>query len=188
MATTPHSTVADPDIHEPKGVSTAGANTTYVADGAGSGAWTASAQYSAQGYMHTSTNTVIGAGSGDSGNPIKITGTPNWVSSHADGFTIATNGRFTYTGAKTTEFLVEVQCEGTVAASTQTMRFYVAKNGTIVTASRARQVFASTAEGHINCFAIVSLATNDYIEVFIENETATQDWVSSGLNMAIVSS
>lgn len=37
--TVEHVTISDPQIHEPKGVSTAGINTTYVADGAGSGAW-----------------------------------------------------------------------------------------------------------------------------------------------------
>lgn len=34
-----HVDIADPDIHEPKGVSAASAETVYVADGAGTGAW-----------------------------------------------------------------------------------------------------------------------------------------------------
>ena len=34
-----HVTITDPNIHEPKGASTATANTVYIADGAGSGAW-----------------------------------------------------------------------------------------------------------------------------------------------------
>lgn len=40
MATT-HSTITDPNIHEPKGVASADANTVYRADGAGSGSWEA---------------------------------------------------------------------------------------------------------------------------------------------------
>ena len=40
MATT-HSTITDPNIHEPKGVASADANTVYRADGAGSGNWEA---------------------------------------------------------------------------------------------------------------------------------------------------
>lgn len=36
-----HVDAADPNIHEPKGCAAAAANTTYVADGAGSGAWSA---------------------------------------------------------------------------------------------------------------------------------------------------
>ena len=34
-----HSTITDPQIHEPKGVAAADAKTVYVADGAGSGSW-----------------------------------------------------------------------------------------------------------------------------------------------------
>lgn len=39
MSTIQHRLVTDPNIHEPKGVSTAAANTVYLADGAGSGDW-----------------------------------------------------------------------------------------------------------------------------------------------------
>ena len=34
-----HNTITDPDLHEPKGVSTALAGEVYIADGAGSGTW-----------------------------------------------------------------------------------------------------------------------------------------------------
>lgn len=34
-----HSTIADPNIHEPKGVASAVANSHYVANGSGSGSW-----------------------------------------------------------------------------------------------------------------------------------------------------
>lgn len=34
-----HAVITDPDIHEPKGISTAAAHTHYKADGLGSGAW-----------------------------------------------------------------------------------------------------------------------------------------------------
>jgi len=36
-----HVSLNDPNIHEPKGISTANANTVYVADGSGSGDWLA---------------------------------------------------------------------------------------------------------------------------------------------------
>jgi len=41
MATVEHNTLSDPLIHEPKGASTATAGQVYVADGLGSGAWSA---------------------------------------------------------------------------------------------------------------------------------------------------
>lgn len=39
MADVQHSTITDPNVHEPKGASTASTNTVYVADGSGSGTW-----------------------------------------------------------------------------------------------------------------------------------------------------
>lgn len=36
---TEHSTITDPEIHEPKGAAAASVGEVYVADGAGSGAW-----------------------------------------------------------------------------------------------------------------------------------------------------
>lgn len=39
MADVQHSAITDPQIHEPKGVAAASANTVYQANGAGSGAW-----------------------------------------------------------------------------------------------------------------------------------------------------
>jgi hypothetical protein len=39
MADVQHKDIIDPNIHEPKGVNFAAANTAYIADGAGSGSW-----------------------------------------------------------------------------------------------------------------------------------------------------
>ena len=39
---TEHNTITDPEIHEPKGVAAAASGEVYVANGAGSGSWTAS--------------------------------------------------------------------------------------------------------------------------------------------------
>jgi hypothetical protein len=41
-----HSVIDDPDIHEPKGVSTAGDGDVYVADGLGTGVWRALSEFS----------------------------------------------------------------------------------------------------------------------------------------------
>ena len=46
MAAIQHKDIAEADLHEPKGVSTAALGEIYVADGAGSGAWSPIASYS----------------------------------------------------------------------------------------------------------------------------------------------
>lgn len=40
MANQTHSTITDPDLHEPKGISTAAVGRAYQSDGTGSGVWT----------------------------------------------------------------------------------------------------------------------------------------------------
>lgn len=48
MTTVAHKDLTGADLHEPKGVSTAGTGTVYVANGSGSGAWTSTASLSAR--------------------------------------------------------------------------------------------------------------------------------------------
>lgn len=43
MADLEHKNIADPNIHEPKGIASAAAGQTYVADGVGGGAWSGAA-------------------------------------------------------------------------------------------------------------------------------------------------
>lgn len=40
MANVQHSSLTDPNLHEPKGISTASANQVYISNGSGSGTWT----------------------------------------------------------------------------------------------------------------------------------------------------
>lgn len=141
----------------------------------------------AQGYMHTTTTTTIGAGDGDSGNPKLVTGSTNWVSALSDQFTNTTGGRFTYNGQTKAEFLVRCNITGTAASGTQTFNHYIAKNGTIVTASKTQREYTSTATGSpASASAIVELDTNDYVELYVENNTGTNNWDSYILNMTIV--
>lgn len=47
MANVYHATLSGDDLHEPKGIESAASGTVYVADGLGSGDWTASQQFGA---------------------------------------------------------------------------------------------------------------------------------------------
>lgn len=140
----------------------------------------------AQMYMHTQQTTTISTGSGDAGNPIKINAGTSWVSAHSDQFSVNTNGRLTYVGETETEFLIDCKIAGTVAAGTSNFSFYLAKNGSIITASKSHAEFSSTAVTNpSSAAAIVSLETDDYIELFVENTTDEDNWVSEVLNMYI---
>ena len=140
----------------------------------------------AQMYMHTQQTTTISTGSGDAGNPIKINAGTSWVSAHSDQFTVNTNGRLTYIGQTETEFLIDCKISGTVAAGTSNFSFYLAKNGSIITASKSHSEFSSTAVTNpSSAAAIVALQKDDYVELFVENTTDEDNWVSEVLNMYV---
>ena len=137
-------------------------------------------------YMHTQSTTTISTGVGDSGNPIIVDAGASWVDAHSDQFTISTAGRLTYNGLTNKEFNVSANIAGTVAAGTSTFNFYLAKNGTIITASKTEKEFVSTAVGSpAQACAIITLSTDDYIELFVENTTDLDNWVSEILNVVV---
>ena len=137
-------------------------------------------------YMHTATTTTITGGSGDAGNPIRINGGTNWVIDKNRQFTGTTDGRFTYNGLEDGDFYVRAAVTGASASSSPTYAFYVALNGTIVTASKTQRVHSSGSAGSPAPAAdIMTLTNGDYVEFFIENTTGTQDFDTDILNFTI---
>lgn len=98
--------------------------------------------------------------------------------SHAD-------NRLTYTGASTRSFAVEAIVSLTSGAN-NSISVAVFKNGAVV----AGGVSKTTASGsgrseNISTQAVVSLATNDYIEIWVANGTPSQNITVSDLTMLI---
>lgn len=60
MANVQHSTLSDPNLHEPKGVSTAAANGVYLSNGSGSGTWTPVNRTPGTGWGQYSNATYVG--------------------------------------------------------------------------------------------------------------------------------
>jgi hypothetical protein len=60
LANVQHSSLTDPNLHEPKGVSTAAASTVYMANGSGSGTWTAVNRLPGTGWAQYSNATYVG--------------------------------------------------------------------------------------------------------------------------------
>jgi len=91
MADLEHSTIADPNIHEPKGVSSASNGTVYVADGAGSGAWTVLEQGTIIGFLDYNDATTAST-------PINVTGGAGYTYLTNDGAGAFTNKAYTPSG------------------------------------------------------------------------------------------
>lgn len=60
MANVQHSTLTDPNLHEPKGISTAAASTAYLANGSGSGTWTPVNRLPGTGWGQYSNSVYVG--------------------------------------------------------------------------------------------------------------------------------
>lgn len=94
-----------------------------------------------------------------------------------------TDNRLTYTGALTRDFRILVAATVTSGANNE-IGLYIAKNGSVVTNSE--QYITANAAGRAeggSCQTVISLATNDYIELFVENDTAATNITVEFLSM-----
>lgn len=60
MANVQHSSLTDPNIHEPKGITSAAANTLYMANGSSSGSWVAASRMAGTGYGRYQNTLYVG--------------------------------------------------------------------------------------------------------------------------------
>lgn len=60
MANVQHSSLTDPNIHEPKGISTASTNQLYLSNGSGSGTWTNANRFPGTGWGKYTNTTYVG--------------------------------------------------------------------------------------------------------------------------------
>lgn len=85
------------------------------------------------------------------------------------------SNRLTYTGAITRDFRITATATMT-SGNNNELGLRIAKNGTTVSNTTSLNTTSGTgkAEGAV-CQGVVQLATSDYIEIFVSNETAVTD-------------
>ena len=117
-----------------------------------------------------STNTTIGT----AGTAVLVAGT--WAAGINSSFTLTTAGRMTYTGT-TTEVVSVVASVTLLPASgvNQTLTVYIAKDGVVIPTAKISRTVSSTESANVSLAFNLSLANNDYIELFVANETSTND-------------
>ena len=131
-------------------------------------------------YMNgNSTATVIAS----TGAPVKVAGTT--TSSMVTSKFVNTDNRATYQGALTQYYRVVATLSLTSGNGHQ-IGAYIAKNGTVIPES---EVYGTTgASGraeNITVQSLVQIENGDFIEIFVENNTATQNIVVTDLNVTI---
>ncbi len=177
-----HRNISDPDLHEPKGVATAAANTAYVANGSGSGTWRRMAQGSVYFENISTPYTLTYPATYTKVNPTTTaSGTGALV-------TEATTTRLTYTGTPT--ILCNVFATISIdqsAGANRDIRMAVYKNGTKVDGSVVITTTQSALKQVMSIQADVSMATNDYVEIYAQNDGASGDLKVYTLNLMLES-
>ena len=178
MANVNHNTLTDPYLHEPKGASTASAGQIYVADGAGSGDWIENSRVFG-GYLTFSTGSPYAHSVTTSDTVLN----PTFSASTNNGFTglSSPNARVRYDGVETInasmDAIFSIQQSSGTSRQVQMALF---KNGSELTGSR---MIATAASGEWNVLSLkfnTTLATNDYLEVFIKADSSATINFASG--------
>ena len=124
----------------------------------------------AQVSMHSnSTATTISTTS----TPVKVAGT--FVSGSASSFTVDTTGKLTYTGLTTTTVRLTASVTLDVVGTNQDLTVHLAKNGTVISAAKISRIVSASNTANVGVFYNVSVATSDYLEVFVSNATTTNN-------------
>ena len=115
------------------------------------------------------TDTVIAATT----TPVLVAGT--WEYGANTGFTQTSGGKLTYNGSDTAVLTVHasISIEPVSGNNNQDISVYVAKNGAVIAGTRISAVISNGAPQNLSLSTNQSFATNDYIELFVQNSTST---------------
>ena len=122
--------------------------------------------------MHgNSTETVIAA----TATPVKVAGT--FVVGDVSGYTGDTTGRITQTG-NTARHIINAIISMTVASGTNhQVSMYIALNGTFIPSTKTTTTTSSGLYRSLATFANLELDEGDYVEIFVRNESTTDNLI-----------
>ena len=140
----------------------------------------------ASGEIHISSSaaTTISAAN----TPTKAAGTTTLETTPAAvGFSMPANNRLRYDGTETKKFQVTVTFTATSASANQLLAFHLAENGTVNPKTEiGRYVQTANQEGAGGIVGLFELATDDYVEVFVENKTGANNITLEYMTMVVV--
>ena len=101
------------------------------------------------------------------------------------GFTGSTNGRITFTGATSRHVINALVTLDASSGSNHLLSIFIAKNGTVISTKMTDTVSAGLPRA-IATFANIVLAPNDYIEIFVRNESTTTSVIAVNAVLSIL--
>jgi len=99
-----------------------------------------------------------------------------WVIEEEHRFSGTAAGRFTYTGVGAS-VSIHATITAEVAASSDDCTFYIAINGVVQANSGIQRTLTSGSPGNLGLIWAADLETNDYVEIFVENNDGTTNVV-----------
>lgn len=148
---------------------------TWVADGGGA------IGQNAAGSIYISSPAAT---SNETNTPIKVAGTTA-AAGPTTAVTQATTNRLTYTGSVTQAFLVTGSISCTASAATSATFYFYEGGDTLVTGSTITRNVPITDEGAIGVQGIVTLAQNEYVELWCETDDGDDITAQTG-NLALI--
>lgn len=119
-----------------------------------------------------STATTITGGSGDLGNPIKVSGT--WIVQKQSGFTADTTAKITRDGKDLDSGIICTIAAIKTGGGNTDYKFYLAKNGTVIAASGIT-ISLSTAIANTTLIFENVISDTEFFELFVEAQSGTDD-------------
>jgi len=105
--------------------------------------------------------------------PVKVAGT--FVTDAASSFTTDATGRLTYTGSTTTVVQFVASVTLVPVGTNQLLTIQLAKNGVPITNAKMTRTVSSGASGNVSIVFNISMATSDYVELFVANNSSTSN-------------
>lgn len=117
-------------------------------------------------------NNVTATAIGVTNTPYLVAGT--WVQSRASKFTTTAAGRATFTAERAITVPVDIALQLKMASGgTVNVTTYLAKNGSVISDSAITSSVSSSSLASVNIHWQLTLQPNDYLEVFVANNTNT---------------
>lgn len=96
----------------------------------------------------------------------------------------STDNRIVYTGTPDRNFFVLASISMTSASSNQVISYKLAKNGTVIDSTYVtRKVGTGSDVGALAVAGYAALSTNDYLEMYVTNETTASNVTLETMNM-----
>jgi hypothetical protein len=105
--------------------------------------------------------------------PVLVGGT--WLSGAAESFGVSAAGRLTYTGISAQVFNIDAAISANSASGSPDCSLSIAKNGAAIAATKIGNRMENNHDHNLSTLWSLSLSPNDYIELFIENNSNTVD-------------